>query len=108
MDRKEGGAPIRTPPSSCPLVPLSFRAWLAAKLRLTAGLLALRPAGLDLHFPVPVLRLAELALQPAGLDLRFPVLDLRLAGLSLTSTLLLGREAPDEPPPYSGTLDNPY
>ena len=102
---KRAGAPIRAPPSSCPLVPLSFRAWLAAKFPLTtAVLLALRPAGLDLRFPVPVLRLAELALQPAGLDLRFPVLDLhpagldlRLAGLSLTSTLLLGREAPDEP-----------
>ena len=65
---KRAGAPIRAPPSSCPLAPLSFRAWLAAKLRLTAGLLALRLAGLDLH--------------PAGLDLR-------LAELSLTSTLLL-------------------
>ncbi len=60
-------------------------------------LLALRPVGLDLCFPVLVLRLAELALQPAGLDLRFPVLDLHLAGLSLTSTLLLVREAPDKP-----------
>jgi hypothetical protein len=52
---KRAGAPIRTPPSSFNLAPLSFRAWLAAKLRLTAVLLALRPAGLDL-------RLAELSL----------------------------------------------
>ena len=65
---KRAGAPIRTPPSSFNLAPLSFRAWLAAKLRLTAVLLALRPA--------------EPALRPAGLDLR-------LAELSLTSTLLV-------------------
>jgi hypothetical protein len=62
----------------------------AAKLRLTAELLALRLAGL--------------ALQPAELDLRFPGLGLHLAGLglrlaelALTSTLLLDREAPNGP-----------
>ena len=67
MNREEGGTLIGAPPSSCTLAPVSFRAWPAAKLRLTAVLFALR--------------LAEL-------DLRFPVLDLHLAGLSLTSTLL--------------------
>jgi hypothetical protein len=78
------GAPIRAPPTSCTLAPLSFRAWLAAELRLTiAGVL--------------VLRLAGLALRPAELDLRFPVPALRLAGLDPTSTLLRGRGAPDEP-----------
>ena len=104
MNRKEAHCPDKGPPSSYALAPLSFRAWLAAKLQFTAVLLArrlaglaLRPAGLDLRFPVPVLRLAELALQPAGLDLRFPELDPRLAGLDLTCTLLLGREAPDKP-----------
>ena len=77
--------------------PLSFRPWLAAKLRLTtAVLLALQLAGPDLRFPVPALRLAGLALQPAEPDLHFPELDLhlaelalRLVGLDLTSTLLL-------------------
>ena len=85
------GAPIRAPPSSCTLAPLSIRSWLAATKRwLTAVLLALRLAGPDLRFLVPALQLAEL-------DQRFPELDLRLAGLDLTSTLLLGKEALDEP-----------
>jgi len=76
------------PPSSFTLAPLSFRAWLvAAKLRLTTAVL--------------------LALRLAELDLRFPVLDLRLAGLDPTSTLLRGREVPDEPK-CGGTLDEPH
>ena len=70
---------------------LLFLAWLAAKFRFTAVLLALRLAGPDLRFSVHALQLAEL-------DQRFPGLDLRLAGLDLTSTLLGSREAPDEPP----------
>ena len=75
MNEKEGRSPDKAPPSSCTLAPLSFRVWLAAKLRLTAGLLALRLAGLDLRF--------------LGLDLHPAGLDLRLAELSLTSTLLV-------------------
>jgi hypothetical protein len=57
--------------------------------------LALRLAGLDLHFPVLALRLVVPALRLAELDLHFPVLVLRLAvlalqpaGLDLTTSLL--------------------
>jgi hypothetical protein len=60
---------------------------------------ALRLAELDQRFPGPALRLVVLALRPAELDRRFP-------GLGLTSTLLGGREAPDEPPHVVGLSMN--
>ena len=63
---------------------MGIRAWLAAKLRLTAAAAA-----------AAVL----LALRLAELDQRFP-------GLGLTSTLLGGREAPDEPPDVVGLSMN--